>query len=263
MPDLVDLFVRWWKKILFIVIASLLLAAIVVLKKSKKYLSVATAVPASTFASDKGKIFNENIQELYSTLGTPDDLDVVSGLGTLDTLYLTICDKLSLPQYYHTNGTASRQDAADRLKKNSKVYKSEYGNLKVKVWDKEKDMAAKMANELMSQLQKMFQQIQSAGNIAILDGLLTKKKEMLNKVDSLNLAPDEGRTSQMLQYDKLINEYQLMVENKPPALIIVENARPAQYYDQPKILLTLVATAVLSFLFALLTAIVIDIKKTH
>lgn len=91
-----------------------------------------------------------------------------------------------------------------------------------------------MANELMSQLQKMFQQIQSAGNIAILDGLLTKKKEMLNKVDSLNLAPDESRTSQILQYDKLINEYQLMVENKPPALIIVENARPAQYYDQPK-----------------------------
>ncbi|HNC38607.1 MAG TPA: hypothetical protein PK492_04545, partial [Chitinophagaceae bacterium] len=72
-----------------------------------------------------------------------------------------------------------------------------------------------------------------------------------------------SRTSQILQYDKLINEYQLMVENKPPALIIVENARPAQYYDQPKILLTLVATAVLSFLFALLTAIVIDIKKTH
>ena len=124
-------------------------------------------------------------------------------------------------------------------------------------------MAAKMPNELMSQLQKMFQQIQSAGNIAILDGLLTKKKEMLNKVDSLNLAPDESRTSQILQYDKLINEYQLMVENKPLALIIVENARPAQYYDQPKILLTLVATAVLSFVFALLTAVVIDSKKTH
>lgn len=93
-------------------------------KKSKKYLSVATAVPASTFASDKGKIFNENIQELYSTLGTPDDLDAVSGLGTLDTLYLTICDKLSLPQYYHTNGTASRQDAADRLKKILKYIKA-------------------------------------------------------------------------------------------------------------------------------------------
>jgi uncharacterized protein involved in exopolysaccharide biosynthesis len=124
MPDLVDIFVRWWKKILFIIIASLLLAAIFVLKKPKKYLSVATAVPASAFASDKGKIFNENIQELYSALGTPDDLDAVSGLGTLDTLYLTICDKLSLPQYYHTNGTAARQDAADRLKKILKYIKA-------------------------------------------------------------------------------------------------------------------------------------------
>ena len=124
-------------------------------------------------------------------------------------------------------------------------------------------MAAKMANEIMSQLQNMYQQIQSSGNIAILDGLLAKKKEMLNKVDSLNLAPDESSKPQMLQYDKLINEYQLMVENKPPALIIIENARPAQYYDQPKILLTLVVTSVLSFLFALLAVVIIDRKKSN
>lgn len=211
MPDLFDLITRWWKKITFIVIASLLLAATVALLKPKKYLSIATAVPASAFASDKGNIFNENIQELYSALGSPDDLDAVTGLGALDTLYLIVSDKLLLVQYYKLNGADGRQKAADYLKKNSKVYKSEYDNLKVKVWDKDKDMAAKMANEIMSQLQNMYQQIQSSGNIAILDGLLAKKKEMLNKVDSLNLAPDESSKPQMLQYDKLINEYQLMV----------------------------------------------------
>ena len=66
MPDLFDLITRWWKKITFIVIASLLLAATVALLKPKKYLSIATAVPASAFASDKGNIFNADI--LYTFL---------------------------------------------------------------------------------------------------------------------------------------------------------------------------------------------------
>lgn len=261
MPDLIDLIARWWKKIVFITIMALLIAGVILFLKPVKYLSTATAVPASSFANDRASVYNNNIQQLYSALGTPDDLDAVTGLGALDTLYLSVSDKLNLPEHYAVKekGAEARTKAAYLLKKNTKIYKSEYGNLKVKVWDKDKWMASKMANQLMEQLQWMFQEIQSAGNKAVLEALIKKRNEKQN--DSLSKSHSSISDTQQATNEKLINEYQLMVDNKPPALIIVENARPAAWPDKPRKLQLLTATAVLSFLFGLLAALVLDRKK--
>ena len=100
MPDIFDLSKRWWKQILAVIIASLLVVGTVTYLKPKKYLSVATALPASSFASDKSKIFNENIQALYSALGTPDDLDMIVGTAKLDTVYLAVTDQFNLFDHY-------------------------------------------------------------------------------------------------------------------------------------------------------------------
>ena len=81
---------------LAVVLLSSLAVGIITFLKPQLYLSVATAVPASSFLSDKSKIFNDNIQELYSTLGTPDDLDMIVGTSTLDTVYLTVTDEFNL-----------------------------------------------------------------------------------------------------------------------------------------------------------------------
>ena len=70
MPDITDLIKRWWKQMFAVCMLSLLAVGVITFLKPRQYLSVATAVPASSFASDKSKIFNENIQTLYSALGT-------------------------------------------------------------------------------------------------------------------------------------------------------------------------------------------------
>src|SRR5258705_12139165 len=101
MPDLSDLIARWWKRMLAVMILSLLVVGIITFLKPRQYLSVTTAVPASSFASDKGKIFNENIQTLYSTLGTPDDLDRIVGTATLDTVYLFVAYQFNLFAHYN------------------------------------------------------------------------------------------------------------------------------------------------------------------
>jgi hypothetical protein len=54
------------------------LAAVIAALLPRKYVSVVTALPTSSIASDKGAIFN-NIQQLYSALSTPDDLDCIFG----------------------------------------------------------------------------------------------------------------------------------------------------------------------------------------
>ena len=119
MPDLFDLIAKWWKRMLAVMILSLLAVGIITFLKPRQYLSVTTAVPASSYASDKGKIFNENIQELYSTLGTTDDLDMILGTANLDTVYLFVADQFNLFDHYKMKeqGDAARTKAALCLKK--------------------------------------------------------------------------------------------------------------------------------------------------
>ena len=133
MPDIIDLIRRWWKQMLAVVLLSLLAVGVITFLQPRLYLSVATAVPASSFLSDKSKIFNENIQELYSTLGTPDDLDRIVGTSTLDTIYLTVTDEFNLFDHYKVSekGMDARMKAALLLRGNSKVMKSEIGRAHV------------------------------------------------------------------------------------------------------------------------------------
>src|SRR5690349_4517422 len=96
MPDITDLFKNWWKQILAVVVLSLIAVGLITFFKPRQYLSVATAVPASSYVSDKSKIFSENIQALYSALGEADDLDRVVGTAKLDTAYLAVTDEFNL-----------------------------------------------------------------------------------------------------------------------------------------------------------------------
>jgi hypothetical protein len=143
MPDIATLVKRWWKQIFFTVLLSLLAVGVITFMKPRQYLSVATAVPASSYTSDKSRIFSENIEALYSALGDPDDLDRVLGTAKLDTVYLAVADQFNLFDHYKVKekGDAARSKSASLLKKNTVVMKSEYGDLKVKVWDTDKNLA--------------------------------------------------------------------------------------------------------------------------
>ena len=265
MPDLFDLLRGWWKKISAVMILSLITVGIITFLKPQQYLSTATAVPGSSFASDKSKIFNENVQTLYSALGTADDLDMIVGTANLDTAYLSVTDQFNLFDHYKISekGNAARSKAAVLLKKNSKVMKSEYGNLKVKVWDTDKSLAPQLANAIMSELQSIHQNLQGAGNEATLKGLSAGKEKLIAKIDTAKISPQEKNSlqAQLQQYEKLIGEYQLMVDSKPLSLIIVEKAKSSEWPDRPKRIQVLIATAVLSFLFALFAALVMERRK--
>ncbi len=267
MPDLFDLLVKWWKQVLAIVIVSVVITGTITFLKPKQYLSVTTAVPASSFASDKSKIFNQNIAALYSTLGTPDDLDMIVGTANLDTVYLAVTGEFNLFDHYKMSekGNAALNKATALLKKNTKVLKSEYGELKVKVWDTDKNLAPQLANSIMSRLQMIHQDLQGAGNEAALKGLRTAREKIRSGADSAltkNYVMGGAMEEQLRQYDKLIGEYQLMVDSKPPVLIIVERAKPSDWSGKPRTGQIIIATAVLSFLFAFFVALILERRKT-
>lgn len=277
MPDIFYLISRWWKQMLVVIFISLLTAGIIVYTKPLKYLSVATAVPGSVVSSDKSRIFSENIQALYSDLGLPEDLDMIVGTGQLDTIYLAVTDQFNLYDHYKVleQGNEARIKAAYLLQKNSKVMKSEYGELKVKVWDTDKDLAPQLANALMEKLKTIHQDLQNANNHTSLEGLKIAKGKIKLQIDTLdtktkmneknneeNISNRKILSDRLQQYEKLISEYQLMLDSKPPALVVVEKARTSPWPDKPKRIETMIVTFLLSFLFALLLALVMERRKT-
>jgi hypothetical protein len=136
--------------------------------------------------------------------------------------------------------------------------KSEYGELKVKAWDTNKEMAARLANAILQQLQQVHQHLHSISNEATLGGLRSGRDKLKQEADN---STSTSLISRIEQYDKLIGEYQLMVDSKPPVLIAVENARPATVPDRPRLKQVVVATAILSLIFSILVALLLERRK--
>jgi uncharacterized protein involved in exopolysaccharide biosynthesis len=273
MPDVFDLFSRWWKQIIGLIIITLVVTAIVVFSTPKQYLGAATALPAPTYASDKAGVFSQNLQVLYPSLGTPDDLDMILGTAHLDTVYTAVAKRLGLAAYYSSgNGNDADRQAGSVLKEKTKVIKSDYGELKVKVWDADKNKAADMANAVMETLQQIHQDVQAANNSIMLAKIReeygnrqTEYKQMRDSSskDALETARMNSILEQLQQYEKLANEYQLMVNAKPQALVIIERASPALWPDKPKPKETFIAAAILSFFFAVLLALVLERRRVN
>lgn len=260
MPDISTLFRHWWKHITGVVVLSLLIVGIITFLKPRQYLSVATAVPGSSYAADKGKVFNENIQGLYTALGTPDDLDKVLGTAHLDTAYLAVSGEFNLYDHYKLKeqGDAALRKAANLLKENTSVIKSEYGELKVKVWDTDRNLAAQLANAILAKLDAIHRDLQNVSNETSIKALENSLADIYQKADSAETDLKIKLLAEAATYEQLLSEYRVMTNTKPPALITVEKAKPAEAPDRPRRLLILIATAVLSFLFALLAAIVLE-----
>ena len=279
MPDITDLLRKWWKRVLLVVMLSTIAVGGMTFLKPRQYLGVATSVVASSFSSDRGKIFNENLQTLYSSLGTPDDLDLILGTGQLDTLYLAVTDQFNLFDHYKVKekGNAARVKAASILKGNTRVQKSAYGELKVKVWDTDQNLVAQLANGIMNKLQSIHQDLQSEGNRSTLAGLLAGREKLRIQIDSIKIFLStatfpaggddpyttrlQALTAQLSKYEKLATEYELLLISKPSVLITVERATTPEWPNRPKRIQVLVATAILAFFFSLLLVLVLERRK--
>jgi uncharacterized protein involved in exopolysaccharide biosynthesis len=250
MPDIFYLISRWWKQILVTMVLSIGTVSAIVFFLPEKYLSVATALPTNPALADKTSVFNENIQIPSPNLGTEAELDIIVGTGQLDTVYLAVAKMFNLWDHYRTEekGDPAVYKAMYLLRQNTNVSKSGYGELKVKVWDTDPNLAPQLANAITEQLNLIHQELQNENNKAILN----KLRSVLEK-DSLS--------AQRQQYEKLAAQYQLIVDTKPSALVIVERARPAAWPDKPKRALLITGTAVLSFFFGLLIALVLERRK--
>lgn len=273
MPDLLLVFANRWKLIVSITALATISALIISLLSPKKYLAVTTALPANSMIADKARIFNSNIEALYSEFGTVDELDKLEGTGKLDTLFIAAAEEFKLQEHYKIGASnKSLYDAALKLKKNSRINRSGYGELKVRVWDKDKIICAQLANFLMKKIQELHQHLQNQTNLSVLqkikEAYATKQKESLQLTDSVKSVSIQSQTrlstisEQLQSYEKMIDEYQLAISTNTPVLLIVEPARPALYADRPKIAQNVLLVFFGAFVFSFLLALFVESRKT-
>lgn len=276
MPDLITVFEKRWKFILGLTVLAAVIALVATLLSPKKFLSVATALPANSLTADKARLFNSNIEALYSEFGTPDELDKLEGTAMLDTIYIAAVNELGLASHYGISESGeSSHKAVEKLKKNSKISRSAYGELKVKVWDKDRNRAAEIANALMKNLQDLHRYLQNENNKAMLATLQKEKEERLvqfrqanNRLDSVSGAEVEVlsnlksvKLEQLQELEKMIGQYQLAVNANPQVLLSVEQARPAVWHDKPKIWVTVLLSAFVAFASAFIMALFVESRK--
>jgi len=285
MPDLLFVFSKRLKLISATTLLATVVALIFTIISPKKYLSVATALPVNSVTADKARIFNPNIEYLYSDFGSVDELYRIEGTAMLDTIYFAASKELHLDDHYSIRDAKEGvYKAALHLKENCRVNRSNYGELKVKVWDRDPQMAAKLSNFLMQKLQELHQHLQNQSNVFVLEKIrqeyALKQKEYLQLADSLDskridtsgfnfaVAKKEiiktkmnALTEQLQQYEKMIGEYRLAVSTNTPVLLVVENARPSLHPDKPRILPTLLFTFFSAFVFSFLVALFMESRK--
>ena len=275
MPDFFSVFSRWWKLIVGITLLACMAAFTACLLIPKQYLSTATALPANSLVADKARIFNSNIEGLYPEIGLPDELDKLEGTAALDTIYIAAAKEFALGKHYQMKqGGEAMYKAALLLKKNSRIYRSAYGELKIKVWDRDPKTAAALANSLLKGLQELHQHLQNENNAAILQKLkeecVSKEREYQQIADTtsgssssteLNNAHKAVLLEQVKEYEKIMDQYALFLKTNPPVLHTVESARPSLWADRPKTGQTLFLTLVAALACTTLMAVLLDSRK--
>jgi len=275
MPDIFNLLARWWKQMLLVIIIALGIVAAIVFTEKPLYLSVTTALPASGILTDKSNIFNDNIQGLYPSLGNADDLDKVLGTAQLDTVFIAVAIQYNLWDHYKIEEKEKQiSQSAALLKSRSKIFRSEYGELKIRVWDTDKNLAPQLANALLEKLNSIHQSVAAVSNEKVLESLKAGRLKLTNTMRSMVISPENTKVNytdssgefgvyaeKLTEYNKLILEYQLMLDTNPAVLVVVEKARAAEKPDKPQRLRLLIATAVISFLFSFLLALFLERRK--
>lgn len=261
-----------WKQLAGFVVIALLVTTITLFIVPKYYRSFAILVPANPALADKARLFNTNIEGLYSYFGTGDDLDRLFGIASMDTVYKQLVDSFQLVDYYKLNNAdqaINRRKAVLELREDLTFQKTDLGQLKVFAWTKEKELSAKIVNRLV----EIVQQTEAAiwkenyrnslaklkSNIAGMEAEyknLASTTGLSDAENKLNQSKLQNILEQMNSYQKAANEFQLAIDNNAPALYVLEKAVPAAKSEKPNKWEALLAALMASSLFGLMGLLV-------
>lgn len=258
MDELIARFRKHTRFLVLIVLLPVLTALILSVVLPKKYVSRSSILPVNSRLTDKGRFSGDEIAELYSAYGSGDDLDRLYATARSNSVMLKIVDSFNLSGYYKLKQKKNyaREAAARKLASESDIRKTEYGELQIRVWDKDSVMAASLCNAIVDRMDKVHKEMYLdfyAGTLQKLEQTYAQKLSMARSVGT-----DQGKTDSSLllseelsYYRKSIADFRMAMQNPPPTLMVLEKAYPQVKPDKPRLLLNVLA----AFLVSLFTGV--------
>jgi LPS O-antigen subunit length determinant protein (WzzB/FepE family) len=255
-----------WKTILFFVLASAATATVTVFMVPGYYKASATVVSANPALADKARLFNNNIQNLYSYFGSGDDLDRIYGVGDMDTTYRQLVDEFSLINYYQLHDESLpklRRKAVLSLRSDISFQKTELNQLKIIAWTKNKQLSADLVNRMVAIIEEtetgVWQKNYAQSIEKINSSIISMEREYRSagdENDPLVAVKKQSLVDQINQYHKMANEFTLAAQTPPAVLYVMESAAPAAKAERPDKPAIIIAAGLLGFVFSCLLVLV-------
>jgi hypothetical protein len=267
-----------WRTIGLLVSITIIVATVTVFIVPQYFRSSATIVPANPALADKARLFNPNIQELYSYFGSGDDLDRIYGIADMDTTYKKLVDEFSLVNYYNLSDDSMpvlRRKAVLYLRGDLGLQKTEQGELKIIAWISNRELSARIVNRMVAIIQqiagdiwqKSYQQPLQKLNVAV--AVMEQQYQQLSdSLPAINggrrelvIAKEQTLLEEIKQYRKAADEFALAAETRPAVLYVMEAAVPAAKAEKPDKTNIILASLIAGFIFSCILVLVNDRKN--
>lgn len=152
--EIIRIALKWRKPIISVCLIAIVAAAIVALLLPNQFKSVSMFYAGSSQALDGKSIFNYKSDNV-PLFGSDEDVDHLLAIGNSQKLAFNIISKFNLYKAYQIDSGISpyyREAVLKQFNNNYSIKKNDLGALEITVYDEDKQRAAAIANEIMTQI---------------------------------------------------------------------------------------------------------------
>jgi len=231
-----------------------------------QYESSTTLLAGNSQLTDKARLFNPQIKDLYSSFGSGDDLDRILSIAEMDTTLKQVITKCNL-QFWLNDGVDSfpitSSKALKKIRNKIHFKKTTTNQLIISCATDDKYLSAKIVNSLVEITEASMQSVINSNYQMVtqkLDSTVIQLKNQYtilanNKPTDLyairlNIAESETILNQIDQTTKASQEIKLAMVTLPNFIKVVENATPATENSWPDKPLIFLIAAIAGLLFS-------------
>jgi capsular polysaccharide biosynthesis protein len=273
--ELTSVLFNRWKFIVVFTITSIVIAAGLLLFIPPKYTATTKLLPGNAVLADKARLFNNEIQHLYSFFGSGDDLDRLMSMASMDTSLKQVINTFNLNGYYQIK----EKDAGMGMYKSIRAFKKDLtlvktvnNELEISYAHESKDTAAAIVNfmteQLAAKMKTIWKQqyekinVQLDSSIAIISNDYKNFANNSSTIDAITKTKMDALLSQLEQFNKMSIETKMAAATTPEALIVLEKASIPAKISWPNKAVVLPLAALLGFIFSA-CLVLISAKPSH
>ncbi len=279
--EVVRTLLKWKWHILSLTILGAISAIVVTLFVMKPYYqSFSLVYPTNQSAADRSALFSfEGNSTGESTFyGTKHDANRILSIANSSLLVNYVIKEYGLVNHYENQDKEfANSDTYEEYMKNYSVYKTDKDAIRINLIDTDKDLAAKIVNDIVGtiefetskpikankkKLYKTFQKKEVEKKAALTKVSETLKKTKQGTIDYTLVKEEyESVKESFVEIKKLKEQYQIASEQEMPGIQVIEKAYPAERKIKPVRSKIVIATTLITFFFAMIGALFIEEVK--